>query len=78
VEHQIVSTGAYRTDGKALIGVWLGATIKTIPLEKKGTTVEQERREREREKESRFVSGGESRMGQVRRKVVDVVSKTRS
>jgi hypothetical protein len=48
VEHQSVSTRAYRTDGKALIGVWLGATIKTSSLEKEGTRTEKEKRKRER------------------------------
>jgi hypothetical protein len=43
-----VSTGAYRTDGKVLIGILLGATIKTGCLEKEGKRIEQEN-ERERE-----------------------------
>jgi len=31
-----ISTGAHRTDGKVLIGILLGATIKTACLEKEG------------------------------------------
>ena len=43
-----ISTGAYRTDGKVLIGILLGATIKTACLEKEG---ENDRTREEKETE---------------------------
>lgn len=64
LQHCSVSTGAYRTDCKVLIGISLEATIKTVCLEKEGKTMEQEKRERQ----SSFVSGRRGRKGQARRK----------
>jgi len=43
-----ISTGAYRTDGKVLIGILLEATIKTACLEKEG---ENDRTREEKETE---------------------------
>jgi hypothetical protein len=48
LHHQSISTGAHRTDGKVLIGILLGATIKTACLEKEG---ENDRTREEKETE---------------------------
>jgi hypothetical protein len=60
VQRQSVSTGAYKPDGKVLIGVLLGATIKTISLEKEGETIEQGKRDRA----ALLVGESEERKGQ--------------
>jgi hypothetical protein len=73
MENQGVSTGTYRPDGKVLIGVLLGATIKTISLEREEKTIEQDMRDRE----ALLVEKKEGKVKE-RRKVVDMMSKNRA